>query len=232
MGVNLLPTKGKLCNFDCIYCECGWNKDGRDDRKLPSAVEVRNALDSKLAGCLAAGTPIDSITFSGDGEPTINPDFPQIVRDTVALRDKYYPGAVVSVLTNATMLGNDAVFEALRLVDNPILKLDAPTDELVARINHPQGAYHVEDVVRNMARFEGDFVLQTMFLKAPGFDTSSPEVIGPWMDIVRRLRPREVMVYTLDRPAPQQGLVKFTYAQMQALVEPLIEEGFKIQIKV
>ena len=137
MGVNLLPTKGKLCNFDCIYCECGWNKDGRDDRKLPSAVEVRSALDSKLAECLAAGTPIDSITFSGDGEPTVNPDFPQIVRDTVALRDKYYPGAAVSVLTNATMLGNDAVFEALRLVDNPILKLDAPTDELVACINHP-----------------------------------------------------------------------------------------------
>ena len=194
--------------------------------------EVREALEQKLQECLSAGTPIDSITFSGDGEPTVNPGFPQIVRDTLSLRDKYFPKAVVSVLTNATMLGNDAVFEALKLVDNPILKLDAPTDELVAVINHPQGSYHVADVVRNMARFEGNFIMQTMFLKAPGFDSSSPEVNGPWMDIVRRLRPREVMVYTLDRPAPQQGLLKFTYGQMEALVKPLMEEGIKIQIKV
>lgn len=188
-------------------------------------------LETRLTECSAAGTPIDSITFSGDGEPTLNPDFPQIVRDTAALRDRFYPGAVISVLTNATTAGRPEVFGALRLVDNPILKLDAPTDELVAKINQPQGAYHVADVVEWMSRFEGDFVLQTMFLRAPGFDTSSPEVLGPWMDIVRKLRPREVMVYTLDRPAPAAGLRKFTADQMRSLVRPLIDEGFKIQIK-
>ena len=179
----------------------------------------------------AQGTPIDSITFSGDGEPTLNPDFPEIIDITLELRDKYYPKAVVSVLSNATRLFRQEVFDALRKVDNPILKIDAPTDELVSRINQPQGEYHVEGIVRDMMRFEGDFVLQTMFLKSPSFDSSSPEVLEGWMDIVRKLRPREVMVYTLDREAPAQGLEKFSVERMTSLVKPLIEEGFVIQIR-
>ena len=231
LGINLLPTKGKLCNFDCIYCECGWNADGATDRRLPSAAQVRSLLEEKLRQCAADGTPIDSITFSGDGEPTLNPEFPQIVRDTVELRNRYFPGAVVSVLTNATRICRPEVAEALHLVDNAILKLDAPTDALAAVINQPRAEYHVESIVGDMERFGHDFVLQTMFLRAPGFDSSSPEVLGPWMDIVRRLRPREVMVYTLDRPTPAEGLQKFTAAEMQALVQPLIDEGIKIQIK-
>ena len=231
LGINFLPTKGKLCNFDCIYCECGWNADGATDRRLPSAAQVRSLLEEKLRQCAADGTPIDSITFSGDGEPTLNPEFPQIVRDTVELRNRFFPGAVVSVLTNATRICRPEVAEALHLVDNAILKLDAPTDALAAVINQPRAEYHVESIVGDMERFGHDFVLQTMFLRAPGFDSSSPEVLGPWMDIVRRLRPREVMVYTLDRPAPAEGLQKFTAAEMQALVQPLIDEGIKIQIK-
>ena len=131
LGINLLPEKGKICNFDCIYCECGWNKDGRGDTKLPTASMLREALESKLSACKAVGTPIDSITFSGDGEPTLNPDFPEIIDITLELRAKYYPKAVVSVLSNATMIGHEKVFEALRKVDNPILKLDAPTDEIL-----------------------------------------------------------------------------------------------------
>ena len=147
------------------------------------------------------------------------------------LRDRFFPSAVVSVLTNATRICRPEVAGALHLVDNAILKLDAPTDALAAVINQPHGEYHVESIVRDMELFGHDFVLQTMFLRAPGFDSSSPEVLGPWMDIVRRLRPREVMVYTLDRPAPAEGLQKFTAAEMQALVQPLIDEGIKIQIK-
>ena len=229
--MNLLPTKGKLCNFDCIYCECGWNADGRDDRKIPSAAEVRRALEDKLASCLLDGTSIDSITFSGDGEPTLNPDFPQIVDDTLQLRDIYYPGAKVSVLSNATMIGKKDVIDALKKVDNPILKIDAPSSELAARINRPSGSYSIEDVVRNLENFNGDFVLQTMFLRCPDFDSSSPEVLLPWMDIVRRLKPREIMAYTIDRPTPQEGLVKFTVEEMKLLLRPLIDEGFNIQIK-
>ena len=229
LGINLLPENGKWCNFDCIYCECGWNADGMGDRRLPTAAKVRRELEHKLVECAGNGVPIDSITFSGDGEPTLNPAFPEIIDLTLELRDRYFPAAKVSVLTNATKVGREKVFQALRKVDNPILKLDAPTDEQVALVNKPVGRYHVADVVKGMLRFEGDFVLQTMFLRGDGFETG--DWVGPWMDIVRQIRPREVMVYTIDRETPQQGLRKYTVEEMRALVRPLLDEGFKIQIK-
>ena len=231
LGINLLPRNGKICNFDCIYCECGWNKDGTADKVLPSAAQVRSALEDKLQECLLASTPIDSITFSGDGEPTLNPDFPRIVRDTIQLRDAFFPDAKVSVLTNATRIGRKEIFDTLRLVDNPILKLDAPTAALAARINKPTGPYEPLQIVEHMKAFEGEFVLQTMFLRSRDFDSSSPEVLLPWMDLVRQMRPREIMVYTIDRPTPATGLQKFTEAEMRALVQPLLDEGFNIQIK-
>ncbi|MCQ2139311.1 MAG: radical SAM protein [Bacteroidales bacterium] len=231
LGINLLPQNGKICNFDCIYCECGWNKDGRDDKVIPTAEDLRKALESKLKECAENSTPIDSITFSGDGEPTLNPDFAEIIDITLELRDKYYPKAVVSVLSNATRIGRDDVFNALRKVDNPILKIDAPTEELAKRINRPACDYWVSQVVEDLRKFEGDFVLQTMFLKSDDFDSSSPEVLEGWMKIVRDLHPREVMVYTIDRETPQKGLQKFTVAQMRELVQPLVDEGFNIQIR-
>lgn len=231
LGINLLPQQGKICNFDCIYCECGWNKDGRGDRQLPTAEDLRQTLTAKLQQCLADGTPIDSITFSGDGEPTLNPDFAAIIDITLELRDRYYPNAKVSVLSNATRIGREDVFQALRKVDNPILKIDAPTAALAAKINQPQCEYDVDQVVEDLRRFEGNFVLQTMFLKAPEFDSSSPEVLEGWMRIVRDLRPREIMVYTIDRETPMKGLQKMTVDQMRELVQPLLDEGFRIQIK-
>ena len=229
LGINLLPQEGKICNFDCVYCECGWNKDGRGDSKLPSAEDVRMALEAKLLACQAAATPIDSITFSGDGEPTLNPEFPQIVELTLQLRDRFYPSARVSVLSNATRIGREDVFQALRKVDNPILKLDAPTLEQVMLVNRPAGGYSVEEVVRNLKRFEGAFVLQTMFLKGPGWATE--DWVAGWMDLVREVKPREVMVYTIDRETPMKGLEKYTPDEMRALVRPLIDEGYQVQIK-
>lgn len=229
--MNLLPQFGKICNFDCIYCECGWNKDGRDDKVIPSAEDLRIALEAKLKTCAEAGTPIDSITFSGDGEPTLNPHFPEIIDITLALRDRYYPDAKVSVLSNATRVWKESVFDALRKVDNPILKIDAPTNELVGRINCPTGDYDIREVVESLKKFNGDFILQTMFLKSDDFDSSSPEVLDGWMSLVRDLRPRGIMVYTIDRETPKKGLKKFTVDEMTALVKPLIDEGFDIQIK-
>ena len=231
LGINLLPTKGKFCNFDCIYCECGWNKDGREDTRLPRAAEVRSALEDKLSALLLEGTRIDSITFSGDGEGTLNPEFPQIIDDTLKLRDAFFPDAKVSVLSNATRVHVPEIFEALKKVDNPIMKIDAPTNGLIAKINNPAPGYDVARVIEGLKKFEGDFILQTMFLKSPDFDSSSPEVLGPWMDIVRQLRPRSVMVYTIDRQTPMQGLQKFSAERMRSLVSPLVEEGFDIQIR-
>ena len=229
LGINLLPQEGKICNFDCVYCECGWNKDGLGDTVLPTAEDVFNALKAKLEECSAAGIPIDSITFSGDGEPTLNPEFQTIIDLTLDLRDRYYPAAKVSVLSNATRIGRPGVFEALRKVDNPILKLDAPTDEQVALVNKPAGEYHVAQVVEQMARFRGDFVMQTMFLRGPGWE--SAQWVEGWMEIVRQLNPREIMVYTIDRETPMKGLGKYTVEEMRALVQPLMDEGFSIQIK-
>ena len=231
LGINLLPVNGKICTFDCIYCECGWNKDGRNDTRLPKAFEVREALETKLKQLVSDRIPVDSITFSGDGESTINPDFPQIIDDTLVLRDKYYPFAKVSVLSNATQVHRPEIFRALRKVDNPIMKIDAPTNALVEKINHPAPGYDVNRVVEALKQFNGDFILQTMFLKSKDFDSSSPEVLNGWMDIVRQLKPREVMAYTIDRPTPEEGLQKFTVEEMQAFLKPLIDEGFNLQIK-
>ena len=231
LGINLLPVNGKICTFDCIYCECGWNKDGRDDTRLPKAAEVGEALEAKLKQLVADRIPVDSITFSGDGESTINPDFSQIIVDTLALRDQYYPKAKVSVLSNATQVHRPEIFAALRKVDNPIMKIDAPTNALVEKINKPAPGYDIDRVVEALKQFNGDFVLQTMFLKSKDFDSSSPEVLQGWMDIVRLLKPREVMAYTIDRPTPEEGLQKLTVEEMRTMLDPLIREGFDVQIK-
>lgn len=231
LGINLLPVNGKICSFDCIYCECGWNRDGKDDKRLPSAAEVRSALQDKLSSLMLEGVRIDSITFSGDGEPTLNPEFPRIIDDTLRLRDVFYPDAKVSVLSNATRVHVPEVFEALRKVDNPIMKIDAPTDELVRLIDNPAPGYSLARTIEALRRFEGDFVLQTMFLRSPDFDSSSPEVLDGWKAIVRDLRPRKIMVYTIDRPTPMQGLEKFSVELMRSLVSDLIEEGFNIDIR-
>ena len=231
LGINLLPQKGKFCNFDCIYCECGWNKDGLNDKQLPTAAEVRSKLEDKLTQLLLDGTPIDSITFSGDGEPTLNSEFPRIIEDTLKLRDAFCPGAKVSVLSNATRAHIPEIRAALIKVDNPIMKIDAPTDELVARINHPAPGYSLQRVIEALEKFEGNFILQTMFLRAPGFDSSEPAALQKWMEIVRHLKPREVMVYTIDRPTPQEGLQPFTQAELQKLVQPLIDEGLTVQVR-
>ena len=231
LGVNLLPSKGKLCNFDCVYCECGWNKDGMNDRRFPEFAEIEAALEEKMAKAAEEGTGVDSITFSGNGEPTMHPDFPKVIDVTLRLRDRYFPNAKVSVLSNATLIGRPAVAEALMRVDNPILKIDASSDDLIEKINKPSGSYRLADVIGNLKKFEGRFVLQTMFLRSPDFDTAAPEALNRWMEIVRELKPREVMVYTIDRETPDKSLGKYTVEEMTEMVRPLIEEGYRIQVR-
>ena len=230
LGINILPTDGKVCNFDCIYCECGWNADGRTHSAMPTAAQLRSRLEDKLAELLLDGTTLDSITFSGTGEPTLNPEFPRIIDDTLKLRDAYCPGVKVSVLSNATRITDPEIREALRKVDNPILKLDAPREWLAAKINRPYPGYDIRLIVDAMKLFDGDFILQTMFLRSPDFDSSDEENLTDWMDIVRSVHPRQIMVYTIDRPTPASNLEKFSPELMRALLTPLFDEGFNIQI--
>ena len=231
LGVNILPSKGKLCNFDCVYCECGWNKDGKSDGRFPRLAEVEEALESKMSEAADTGVQVDSITFSGNGEPTMNPDFPQIVDATLKLRDRFFPEAKVSVLSNASLVGRPAVADALRKVDNPILKIDASSDILVQKVNRPVGTYHLADIMAALKGFGGNFILQTMFLRSPEFDTTEPEALAAWMDMVRELMPREIMVYTIDRETPDKSLGKYTVEEMTEFVRPLLDEGFSIQIR-
>lgn len=231
LGMNILPPEGKLCNFDCVYCECGWNRDGKSGGGFPSALQVGAALEEKLSSCSRDGVRIDSITFSGNGEPTMHPEFYEIIDITLRLRDIYFPSAKVSVLSNATLLGRKDVADALKRIDNPILKIDASSDELIKSINRPVGHYALADVVEALRGFEGRFVLQTMFLRSPDFDTAAQGPLNAWMNIVRELRPREIMVYTIDRETPDGRLGKYTEEEMRVFVQPLLDEGFNIQIK-
>lgn len=231
LGVNLLPADGKICNFDCIYCECGLDRDGRTSTSIPALEDVKSALRQGIASAAESGVEVDSITFSGNGEPTLHPDFPEIIKETLALRDRFYPSAVVSVLSNATRLDKPEVVAALRSVDCPILKLDAVNDAMLRDMNVPAAGLSVDAIIDGMRRFEGEFVLQTMLLMAdrPSL-ADDPEALARWMDIVRQLRPRLVTLYSLDRPAPVKGLQRLSAQQMQELVQPLINEGFNIKI--
>jgi wyosine [tRNA(Phe)-imidazoG37] synthetase (radical SAM superfamily) len=229
LGVNILPSKGKLCNFDCVYCECGWNADGISEGGFPDAVQVEEALEARMSALAEDGTSVDSITFSGNGEPTVNPDFAKIIDVTVRLRDRFFPSAKVSVLSNATMLDREDVFEALRKVDNPILKIDAGSDALIRKINRPQGTYSLEKVVDRLMEFNGGFVLQTMFLRSPDLDQR--DTLDQWRSLVRKLKPRETMVYTIDRETPDKSLEKYTVEEMTEFVKPLLDEGYVIQIR-
>lgn len=231
LGINLLPEKGKICNFDCIYCECGWNRDGLADTRIPNAAAVRSALEDKLCQCMLEGVQIDSITFSGDGEPSLNPDFARIIDDTILLRNAFYPSAKISVLSNATMLHKEDVFQALRKVEQPILKLDAPSNELVAIINRCHKDYDVNKVIEGMERFHGEFILQTIFLKCKDFDSLSPAVLDGWKALVRYLHPKQIMAYTISRPTPLAGIEAYGEDEIKNALQDLLDEGFSIQIK-
>ena len=232
LGVNILPSKGKLCNFDCVYCECGWNRDGAvPERRFPRLEEVEAALKDKMSKAAAEGVPVDSITFSGNGEPTMNPDFAGIVDVTLRLRDRFYPDAKISVLSNATLVGRRTVVEALKKIDNPILKIDAADDRMISMINKPVGSYRLRNVMDSLKEFNGNFILQTMFLRSPEFDMTAPDALAGWIEIVRELRPRQVMVYTIDRETPDKSLGKYTVEEMREFVQPLVDEGFDVQVR-
>ncbi|MDR0694640.1 MAG: radical SAM protein [Prevotellaceae bacterium] len=223
LGVNLLPAHGKWCNFDCIYCECGWNAEHHNDHRLPTQEQVREALQEKLQRMQQDGALPDAITFSGNGEPTLHPQFPEIIDDVIALRNRFAPLAKTCVLSNATNLCNDAVFYALQKTDKPILKLDSAIESSVRRINQPQGNYSITRITGQMQRFEGKFTLQTLFLRGlfhrEKFDNSTPEEVGKWLDIVQLTRPREIMLYTIHRDTPAQTLQKLTKEELLAIAQ-------------
>jgi len=249
LGIELMPLDHKLCTFNCVYCECGWNTPVSHP-KLPTREEVRAALEEKLISLtakrsnsetvcqcngLSGEAGLDVITFSGNGEPTLHPDFLGIIEDTCALRDRYCPNAKVSVLSNSTQLGRPDVVQALRLCDNRILKLDAGTDTMMRMIDLPVNEnLTVQTIMSWLQQFDGDFTLQTCFLRGEHngqvIDNTTPEELEAWYKAVDALHPKQIMIYVIDRKTPEENLSKISRTEMESIAAPLIAKGYDVSI--
>lgn len=234
LGVNLLPATGKVCSFDCIYCECGYNAERRGG-KLPAKEEVIAALDQKLQQMASEEKPLDVITFAGNGEPTVHPDFAEIIDATIRLRNRFYPLAKVSVLSNSTRIDRPDVFAALNKVDNNILKLDSVFQETVDLIDAPnQENFNVDNLIENLVAFRGNLIIQTMFLRGEHngkvVDNTTPKEVEGWLDALKKIKPRQVMVYSLDRPTPEQKLQKVSKEELEQIAAKARELGFYVTV--
>ena len=234
LGINLLPADGKVCTFDCIYCECGFNADHRPKQSLPTREEVRSALEARLQDMRQNGPTPDVLTFAGNGEPTAHPHFPEIIEDTLALRDKYFPNAKVSVLSNSTFIHRPAVFEALNRVDNNILKLDTVDEEYVRVLDRPTGRYSIREIIEGMKAFKGNCIVQTMFLKGgykgQDMDNTSDKFVLPWLKAVKEIAPRQVMIYTIDRETPDHDLQKATHEELDRIAARVRETDIPVSV--
>lgn len=220
LGVNVLPTEKKYCSFNCIYCECGWNVvDTRVNVPFNKREDIRAALEHRLSvNTEAENANIDSITFSGNGEPTLHPDISGIVDDVMALRNKYCPQAKVTILSNSTNLVREDVFAALQKVDNPILKLDAGTEQMFKAINKPVSA-RFDDIVERLIAFGNKCIVQTLLLRGENdgvvIDNTSEKEFSSWLEIVKRIKPRSVMLYSIDRVTPEKNLEKLLIPELE-----------------
>ncbi len=235
LGVNLTPTDGKICSFDCLYCEAGFNAQGPGKTGMPTREQVRERLEARLRQMKEEGASLDVITFSGNGEPTLHPDFEGVIDDTIMLRDKYYPEVKISVLSNSTRITDPAVARALRRVDNNILKLDSaitPTMRMIDRPNSP--AFTSEGVIDQPAAFAGNAIIQTMMLRGSHdgkpIDNTTPEEIDALIRAYRTIHPRQVMLYSIDRRTPEQALVKVPREELEQIAAKIRAEGINVTV--
>lgn len=238
LGVNLLPEHAKICNFDCVYCECGSNSERRGEpkqRRFAKREDAKVALRATLERMATEGEMPDVITFAGNGEPTLHPEFEEIIEDTIALRDELSPNSKISVLSNATTLDKVGVVRALKRVDNNILKIDSALDATAKLVDRPQqSSYSVEGVVAAMAAFGGACIVQTMFLRGTidgvAFDNTTDEEVDAWVKAVERIAPRQVMIYSIDRETPYQTLQRVEREEMEQIAERLRAKGVDVSV--
>lgn len=231
LGVNLLPVDAKICSFDCIYCECGFNTTMKEN-PLPQRREVQRALEAKLKEMKEAGQVPDVITFAGNGEPTLHPQFEPIIADTIALRNKYFPTAKVSVLSNSSRIHKPHIMRALRQVDNNILKLDTAIDETLRRLDRPVGRQmSVEWLIEKLKKFNGELIIQTMFLRGwhegVRIDNSSEEEVSAWLKALKQIQPKQVMIYTIDRETPVKELEKVPLDELNRIADKVRAIGIE-----
>ncbi|MDR2684734.1 MAG: radical SAM protein [Prevotellaceae bacterium] len=233
LGINLLPTNGKLCSFDCIYCECGFNFVNKT-AKMSTKEQIISLLSLKIKDFLAKGEKIDTITFAGNGEPTMHPDFLQIVKNVIEIRDNLCKHAKISVLSNALHCGKKTVFDALNLVDNNILKLDSGIEETIKLINRPNSNFSLHALVENLQKFNGNLIIQTLFFSGrfndKKFDNTTENEIVAWLELLKKIKPEMVMIYSLDRPTPVENLQKTSFETLQKIAQRVENEGITTQI--
>jgi wyosine [tRNA(Phe)-imidazoG37] synthetase (radical SAM superfamily) len=234
LGINLLPDNCKVCNFNCIYCECGWTHSDDLSAGLPSRQDVKRFLEMKLKEMSNQGKPIEAITFAGNGEPTIHPEFSKIIGDTLLLRNKYYPSAKVAVLSNSMTLSNPDIRNALLRVDYNILKLDSGFDSTIELLNQPKRKVTVAEIVSNLKFFDGNFTLQTMFVRGEyrgqQIDNTTEQEICRWLDIVAELHPKDVMIYTIARETPINTLKKVTIEELNGIAKRVKDLGIEVLV--
>ena len=235
LGINLLPVDYKYCTFNCIYCECGWTHEKPENSEgLPSREMVRELLENKLISMQEEGKAPDAITFAGNGEPTIHPGFAEIIDDTIMLRDSYFPEAKITVLSNASMLHREKVFDALLKVDNNIQKLDVGTEDSFQLINQPAGKLTLEKVVDQLCRFEGKLIIQTLFLKAKydnlNIDNTRSGEVKAWLELLKKVKPEYVMVYPVDRATPEQNIEKVSFDELNIIAEMVKNIGIRTKV--
>ena len=231
LGINLMPADGKICTFDCIYCECGFNNDHKTKTPHPAREVVAKALEAKLKEMLRENVHPDVLTFAGNGEPTSHPHFAEIIDDTIRLRNEYCPQAKISVLSNSTFIHRPKIHEALSKVDNNILKLDTISPGYINKVDRPvQPSYDVNRIIAGIKAFNGQAIIQTMFLKGTteggeDVDNTSESFIAPWLEAVKEIAPREVMIYTIDRETPDRFLRKATHEELDAIRDRVVALG-------
>ena len=236
LGINLLPTRKKICNFNCIYCECGWTEDiNKALSRLPERTDVFNALDQKLSELKKKGQAPDVITYAGNGEPTLHPEFPGIIDDSIFLRDKYFQKTKIAVLSNSTTISDPLIKEALLKVDMNILKLDSAFDSTIVKHNQPRLKIKAEDIINNLISFNGKVIVQTLFLRGTyngkEIDNTTPEEIDAWLNAIERIKPSEVMIYTISRDIPEgASLRKVPVPELNEIAEKVESLGIRTQV--
>lgn len=235
LGINLLPNNCKLCNFNCIYCECGITDDTKKTRPvLHSRKEVYQSLESRLIEINSSNKEIDAITFAGNGEPTLHPDFAEIIDDTVFLRNKYHKKATIAVLSNASTIHQNNIFNALQKIDQNILKLDSAFEKTIALHNNPGVKIRLPNLIENLKKFDGNLIIQTMFVQgvyqSKSIDNTTEEEVTEWLNLIKQIRPREVMIYTIERDTPTPGLIKVPEEKLHEIGKRVNSLGINTQI--
>lgn len=235
LGMNLLPVSYKYCTFNCVYCECGWTFDQSKSKiKLPTRIDIITALEARLKEMLKSNQTPDNITFAGNGEPTVHPEFDKIIDDTIELRNQYFPETGIAVLSNASQLHKPKVFNALNKIEHNVLKLDSVIEETFQMINQPAPGIKIEKIIEQIKAFDGNQVVQTLFIRGTHngrqFDNTTEKEVNSWLNTLLEIRPKYVMIYPIERDTPLHSLEKITETELNAIANRVEDAGIHAKV--